>query len=68
MYNALLNIRLQNNNFDEQSVNGNLIIVNGFNTPNGYFDISGPGNAAPTGQGIAAKNQLESSGWSVATN
>ena len=52
------------------NINSILQIVNGFNTsPAGAsMLLHGGTNAAPTGQGITAKTQLESRGWSVATN
>mgnify|MGYP001607507507 CR=1 FL=1 len=50
------------------NINTILLTINGLDTSGGTIFIHGGTNAAPTGQGIAAKNQLISRGWTVITN
>ena len=52
----------------EGNVNTILLTINGLGTSGGTLFIHGGTNAAPSGQGIAAKNQLISRGWTVITN
>lgn len=67
-YTGLLIFEGTNNAFDVNTVNGILTLINSFGTNGGSLLLDGGTNAAPTGQGIAAKNQLTARGWTVVTN
>jgi hypothetical protein len=56
------------NSLTEGVVNSILTTIDGFGTSDGYIDISGGSNAAPTGDGITAKDSLINRGWTVLTN
>ena len=64
----MLNLQLNNNELDQQSVNALLIMIESFGTSGGQISIVGGTNATPSGQGIAAMNQLIQRGWTVVTN
>lgn len=53
---------------DEASVNGILESINRAGTSNGELDINLGTSAAPTGDGLAAKDSLIARGWTVETN
>lgn len=61
-------INLQSNKLTEQSVNNILIVENEKNETNKTILLDVGTNAAPTGDGIAAKNALISRGYTVLTN
>lgn len=50
------------------SINENLIGLDNSGKTNGFANFSGGTNAAPTGVGITAKNNLIAKGWTVITN
>lgn len=52
----------------EASVNDILGWLDGGGETNGYVDLSGGTNAAPTGDGLTAVTNLEGKGWSVIVN
>ena len=62
------NLDLSTNKLETDSVNGALISLDANGILNGTVNLSGGTNAAPTGQGIAAKNHLIAKGWTVITN
>lgn len=53
---------------DQTSVNNILVSINNAGTSNGTLDIDGGTNASPGGSGLAAKQALESRGWTVNVN
>ena len=53
---------------DDTIINSILASLVSFGLSNGYVDLSGGTNAAPTGQGITDVATLVSMGWSVTTN
>ena len=57
-----------NNNFDAPTVNAMLLWLDNNNITGGTCNITGGTNAAPTGAGITAKNNLIAKGWAVSTN
>lgn len=50
------------------SVNNILVSIESCGTSNGHLDLNGGTSAAPTGDGITAKNALIARGWIVNTN
>lgn len=56
------------NALDETSVNYILTQIDAAGTSNGSLGISGGTNATPTGAGATAVTNLQSRGWTVATN
>lgn len=61
-------INLANNNLNQSSVNHILAKLVEYGTTNGSVNITGVGNASPSGQGLTDKNTLFSRGWSVNVN
>ena len=59
---------LSNNQLTEITVNNILILENNKNQNYKYIYLEGGTNAAPTGDGITAKNALISRGYTVTTN
>lgn len=64
----LVSVSLENNSLDVASVNDVLQKLDSFGNLSGevYLDLGT--NAAPTGAGITAKNNLLAKGWTVTTN
>ena len=65
---ALTNLSCNGNQLTVASVNSILIDLDTHGLPDGYLDLSGGGNAAPTGEGETAVFNLTDKGWSVTTN
>jgi hypothetical protein len=71
---SLRYFRASNNGFDENAVNSMLISMDNYRpdpvvqTYNDVYRIDLTSNAAPTGDGLTAKNSLISKGWQVYTN
>jgi len=61
-------INLYNNALTDTAVNSLLQWLNGSGIQSGYLDLSGGTSAAPTGNGITAKADLESKSWYVVVN
>jgi hypothetical protein len=61
-------IDLSGNALSVASVNDILNKLAGSGLAHGSLNLSGGTNAAPTGQGLTDKDNLEFSGWSVTTN
>lgn len=59
---------LRNNAFPAETVNDLLVYAAAQGFTAGSINLSGAGNAAPTGQGLTAKAQLISDGVTVTTN
>ncbi|MBI4944860.1 MAG: hypothetical protein HY840_00505, partial [Bacteroidetes bacterium] len=66
-YSKLTSLVLFNNDMTASNVNFNMIGLDDNGLPNGFANFGG-GNAAPTGAGITAKNNLIAKGWTVITN
>ncbi|MEK6615327.1 MAG: hypothetical protein AABZ32_04330, partial [Bacteroidota bacterium] len=66
--NKCKNFNAWNNTFDEPGTNGALIWLDANGEINGTANLGGGTNAAPTGDGIIAKNNLIAKGWTVITN
>ncbi|MBI4946167.1 MAG: hypothetical protein HY840_07175 [Bacteroidetes bacterium] len=67
-YSKLTSLVLFNNDMTASNVNFNLIGLDDSGLPNGFANFGGGTNAAPTGAGITAKNNLIAKGWTVITN
>ncbi len=59
---------LDDNNMTEETVNNILIAYDSMGTSNGYLYLWDGTNASPTGDGIVARDNLISRGWSVHVN
>ena len=66
--NNVKTIDASNNNFDAPTVNAMLLWLDNNNITGGTCNLTGGANAAPTGAGITAKNNLTAKGWAVSTN
>ena len=66
--NDLKRVEIDNNGLTATEINNLLIKLDTNGLSGGYFKSSGGTNAAPTGAGITAKNNLIAKGWSVTTN
>ena len=62
---TLLRFKANNNNLSATVVNAILAAFVAAGSSNGFLNLGGTGNAAPTGQGITDKNTLTSRSWSV---
>ncbi len=67
-FTGLIDVRFRANSLTETSVNNILIDLDNNDQLNGDCRLDGGTNAAPTGAGITAKNNLIAKGWSVSTN
>lgn len=65
---GLFIIKLGNNKLNVASVNGVLQYADNKGLTGGTIDLSGGTNAAPTGAGLTAKNNLIAKSWTVITN
>ena len=65
---VLNNVNLYNTALTEESVNDILSWLDGGGETNGLADLEGGTSAAPTGDGITAKENLINKGWQVYTN
>ena len=77
--NPLMNVNIINNTnlndfsisdaqLTETSINNMLVNLDNSGVLNGYCNLTGGTNAAPTGAGITAKNNLIAKSWEVFTN
>lgn len=66
--NNLKRVEVFNNGLTATEINNLLVKLDTNGLSGGYFKSSGGTNAAPTGAGITAKNNLIAKGWSVTTN
>lgn len=66
--NDLKRVEVDNNGLTATEINNLLIKLDTNGLSGGYFKSSGGTNAAPTGAGVTAKNNLIAKGWSVTTN
>lgn len=62
---TLTSIDLHANSLDRGAVDAVLVEVNSWATSNGYLDLSGAGNAAPSATGLTARTALLARGWTV---
>ena len=65
---VLENVIINNAALTEASVNDILAWLDGGGVLNGYVELSGGTNAAPTGDGLTAVTNLEGKGWSIFVN
>lgn len=65
---VLNDVIINNAALTEASVNDILGWLDGGGETNGYVDLSGGTNAAPTGDGLTAVTNLEGKGWTVQVN
>lgn len=66
---ALTSLRCFSNNLTALDVNTHLELLDGFGLPNGLYNSGGQSvSAPPSGNGIIAKDNLISKGWTVITD
>lgn len=66
----LYSVDFRNNLLSQAQVDSVLTTMNGYGSTNaqGLIDVSGTGNAAPSGTGVAAATALRGRSWTVNTN
>ena len=65
---GLTDLRLQDNALIEAAVDRVLTSLDTAGESNGYVNLSGGTNAAPSATGLSAKSNLEGRGWTVTVN
>ena len=67
-FTGLTSVRLRENSLTTTSVNNILIDLDNNGLLNGNCRLNGGTNAAPTGNGLIAQDNLLSKGWTANTN